>query len=128
MRIRRFALEAALVAAVGTGACAGGHASRLRMPGPARTMVHVRNSNWADMDVYALRDGQRFRLGTVTGMGMADFEIPPALLSGSADLQLMADPIGSPQVHVSAPIPLRRGATIDLQLESNLALSNVTVH
>ena len=88
MALRRLALAAALVT---TTACAhaGNRPLFARSPGQARDRVtiSVDNQNFLDANVYALWNGQRDRVGMVTGKTAHDFDVD----FRNGDLQLEID-------------------------------------
>jgi hypothetical protein len=92
-----------------------------------RAEVIVQNSNWSDMNVFAVRGGSRVRLGTATSMGRERFRLPRYLVEGTGGLQLIADPIGSRDVFFSQPILISPGQRVEWKLENNLALSSFSV-
>ena len=63
-------------------------------PKPSVTL-YVTNDNWLDMVIYLYRGSSRFRLGEVTGVQSAVFEIPAATMGSTSDFAILADPIGS---------------------------------
>src|SRR5262245_56033484 len=70
-----------LAALLGTG-CA--HAKRLsEEAGPvcptAAATVYVANDNWLDMNILIQRGGSRYRLGNVSSLSTAVFEVPPGV-------------------------------------------------
>ena len=91
------------------------------------TSVEVTNNNWADVAVYALRDGSRQRLGMVVSMGTTVLRIPPVMVAGGNQLQLLVDPIGSSQVHVTEPFLLDVGQRVELRVQNHLATSSVSI-
>jgi hypothetical protein len=124
---------AALYAAIGLAGCASGRSLETKgvedaQPAPsgdASVMVH--NNNWADVDVYAVRDGTRTRLGSVTTAGSARFALPGALLAGASRFQLLVDPIGSRVGYVTQPLLVGPGQRIDLNVENNLNLTSYSI-
>jgi uncharacterized cupredoxin-like copper-binding protein len=110
------------------GGCAYGHTT---MDDAAmsndRTVVRVTNNNWSDMTIYLVRSGARQRLGTVTSQSTDTFVVPSYILSSSAQVYLMADPIGSTRTFTSAPVLIHPGQTAEWQLENSLALSSMWV-
>src|SRR5688500_12906436 len=66
----------------------------------AATSLQVANHNWMDMTVYALRDGSRVRVGTVTSGSVERFALPRGFDLRTGALRLEADPIGSNEVFV----------------------------
>lgn len=85
--------------------------------------VQVRNNGWNDVRVYALRDGHRYRLGTVTALTSAVLRIPKHLQPNSFGVQLLALPIGARARHVSPIIYVSEGERLLWSLEFNLDLS-----
>ena len=71
--------------------------------------VQVRNNNWHDLRVYALRNGRRYRLGTVTGLTSAVLRIPRHLQPDVFGVQLLAVPIGARDRHVSPIVYVTEG-------------------
>jgi len=64
------------------------------------------------MDVYAVRSGQRVRLGLATGNSKTNLAIPPTLVSGPTTLRFVADPIGGRRASVSQEITVAPGDTV----------------
>jgi hypothetical protein len=63
-----------------------------RTPGQGtQVTIHADNQNFLDADVYALWNGQRDRLGMVTGKTTQTFDVP----FRDNDLQLQIDFVGS---------------------------------
>lgn len=121
---------AALVVAVAACGARQGGADRAvgAQPAPANAVtVNVENHNWSDIVVYAVRGGTRYRLGAVTSMQSAEFMVPRALLGGSADLQLMLDPIGSRHTFVTEQILVTPGDRVLFSVENYLPLSSWAV-
>ncbi|MSR06525.1 MAG: hypothetical protein EXR93_05585 [Gemmatimonadetes bacterium] len=63
-------------------------------PKPSATL-YVTNDNWLDMVIYVYRGSSRVRVGEVTGVQSAVFEIPESVMGGGTTFQVFADPIGS---------------------------------
>jgi len=127
-------LSAALAAAALAGGCATGRGraaadeSSLAQPAPAATAaIHVDNHNWQDVDVFAVREGIRVRLGMVTSMSSSHFRLPQAFLVGSPNVQLRIDPIGSNSGFLTQSILVGPGQTVDLRIENNLNLTSYSV-
>jgi hypothetical protein len=66
------------------------------------------------MTIYAIRSGQRVRLGTVTGNSTSRFTIPSNLIFGATTLRFLADPIGSSRTPVSDEISVQPGDEVEL--------------
>ncbi len=80
----------------------------------APTSVRVRNQGFLDVNVYAVRGGQRVRLGTVTGNSAQVLRIPDYLLSGTTPLRFIADPIGSQRQPTSEEIMVSPGDEVTI--------------
>ncbi len=78
------------------------------------TAVNVENQSYLDMNIYLIRSGARNRLGTVPGLSSRLFRIPPALVGGGADLQFLADPIGSNRTPISERMWVKPGDLVEL--------------
>lgn len=121
------ALAAALIAALLNAAC---FASRQKdeNSGPApnnELIVSVQNNNWRDVTIYAVQNGRRVRLGTVSSHERAVLTLPAAF-GGAGSLRLLLDPIGG-NAYLTEPIALRPGDMLDLVIENNLRLSSWSV-
>lgn len=115
--------------AVTLSACAGNagpQSGPLPPEGPS-TEVQVTNNNWADMNVYVERGGMRTRLGTVTSMTSRRFDIPRAFTTSSSSVRLVADPIGSRESHMTQPVQVFPGQTLEFTIQNHLAISTVSV-
>ncbi|MGZ8493657.1 MAG: hypothetical protein ACXWZS_15760, partial [Gemmatirosa sp.] len=73
------------------------------------TTLRVRNQGFLDVNVYAVRGGQRVRLGTVTGNSTQVLRIPAFLLNGITPLRFQADPIGNQRAPTSEEIVVSPG-------------------
>jgi hypothetical protein len=76
------------------------------------TVLEVDNQGFQDMDVFALRSGQRLRIGLATGVHKTNFTIPPVLINGLTPLRFVADPIGGRRASVSQEITVAPGDTV----------------
>lgn len=116
-----------LILALTLGACASTGSQRSPLPPEmTQTRVEVTNHNWSDMRVYVVRAGNRFRLGTVSSMATAVFSLPRTL-STTSGLQLIADPIGSREVHMTQPLNVTPGQLVSFKIENHLAISSVAI-
>ena len=129
-----------LVAAVAlaTAALAGGCATGRAMAGredltaaqaapPEAAVVRVANDNWQDVDVFAIRDGLRVRLGMMTSQSASDFRLPAYFLVGAPTVQLFIHPIGSNGGYTSQSLQIGAGQTVDMHVENNLNLTTYSV-
>jgi hypothetical protein len=88
------------------------------------TELTVTNHNWADMTVYAIRNGSRLRVGTVVSGTQERFTIPIGFDLRSGDIRLEADPVGSNEVFVSEPMSIAPGARVVWKIENHIQLSS----
>ena len=104
-RIRLILL--AVLAACGSGAAPAG-------PEPSgQARLEVENRASVDMDIFALREGQRVRLGLAPGSRTTVFSLPPAITAGATFLRFEAQPIGGRgEAVVSDAITVRPGDII----------------
>src|SRR2546430_9186941 len=89
-RVARSLILGVTLAAI---ACAGRHHSQSE-PTPD-IPLKVTNHNWLDVTIYVLHDGQRTRVGSVTGSSTQEFTLPGRLLGQSHQLALLGEAIGS---------------------------------
>lgn len=90
-----------------------------RQPGPAAeeaTTVRVENNAWADMTVYAIADGQRVRLGSVTGNTTRVLRIPARVIGLGRNISFMADPVGSDRAATSFQLFVWPGEEITITI------------
>lgn len=102
-----------LLAVIGL-ACAP-HQAESGQTAPAPATVQVDNQAFLDVSVYALRSGQRIRLGTVTGLSTRTFVIPRTLVGGAA-VSFQADFIGSRRAPVSEEMIIWAGDSVKLTI------------
>ena len=90
--------------------------------------LQVTNHNFLDVVVYVLHDGQRTRVGTVTGSSSQIFYFPVRLLGQGHEIQLYGDAIGSPDFARTERLTIQPGQYIEWTLESDLRRSSVGVY
>jgi hypothetical protein len=116
-----------LLAMIAAPACAvGGAGAEEGVPTPS-AIIEVQNNNWADIVVYAVRNGMRMRLGMVTSMSRERFSLPASVFASSGDVQLLADPIGGATPYLFPPVMVHQGQRVEVRLENHLPLSSVSV-
>lgn len=127
-------LSVAVAATTVVGGCATGRGvagyDELTSAQPApenAAVVRVENNNWQDVDVYAIRNNQKVRLGMVTSMTASGFRLPSNLLTGSPNVQLYIHPIGSSGGYLSQAMLVGAGQTIELRVENNINLTSYSV-
>ena len=94
-------------------ACGGSKSRTAPAPQP-RTSLRVENQGFSDMTIYAIRSGQRVRLGNAPGNSTTTFTIPPNLIFGATPLRFLADPIGGRVTPVSERINVAPGDEVNL--------------
>jgi hypothetical protein len=84
--------------------------------GPAQ--LTVENQYQLDYDIFVVTEaGQRWRLGTATGLHTSTFEIPKAFVDGgAAHLHFLADPIGGNTPEEGEMVVVNPGDEIQLTL------------
>lgn len=105
----------ALLAALFLGGCASAGGAE-----PPYATVVVENDNTATVNIYAVRNGSRFRLGTVTGLATQEFQLRRHMLGSAGDLRLVIDPIGSQRNYPTQSIIVDEGDVIELRVSSFL--------
>lgn len=115
------------IALVAPGCSSSARPTNGPLPHDAQTTVQVSNQNWSDMVVYALSNGLRVRLGTVTSMSARRLAVPRHLLTGSGEFRLAVDPIGSPQGFITQPMQVYPGSRIEFVIQNNLPISSYSV-
>ncbi|MGI8619044.1 MAG: hypothetical protein ACR2L6_08130 [Gemmatimonadaceae bacterium] len=83
-----------------------------------RATVEVENRSFLDVNVYAVRSGQRIRLGSVTGQSTRTFVIPSTLVGTGALVRFQADFIGSNRAPVSEEMMIWAGDEVELTIPS----------
>ena len=79
-----------------------------------RTTLEVENRSWSAVNVYAVRGGQRVRLGTVQAVTTSVLTIPSTVVSGVTSLSFLIDPIGSNRTPISQEISVREGDQVTI--------------
>lgn len=99
-------------------ACAGGRAAGFRAPGEApaasgEVEILVRNANFNQVTVYAVRSGAQRRLGIVAGKGEAVFNTAWDYL----DIQLRVKFLAGPD-YLTETLPVSPGERLELIIPS----------
>ena len=110
---------------IDTAACASHHASAAAAP-PEPVEVTVNNSNYLDVDVFAVRGTSRGRVGSVTGLSTATFHVP-VQYTPDGNLQLLVDPIGSSSTYMTDKISVSTGVHVELTVTAVLRMSSYAV-
>jgi hypothetical protein len=91
-----------LVLAAGCATAGQGAGSGQPAPNP-EPRVEVQNDNWADVTVYAIRDGSSIRLGDVMAGDSAVCTLPDAVVQ-APDAYFLVRPLASSVAYVSPSI------------------------
>lgn len=89
--------------------------------------LKVRNHNWLDARIYAVRAGTRYRLGTVGTLQTETFQLPRVLQPHIQAIQILTLPIGSSRGFLSPEIYAEPGDVVAFELEENLNLSSLYI-
>jgi hypothetical protein len=111
---------------IDAAACATHHPSAAAPP-PEPVEVTVNNSNYLDVDVFAVRGTSRARIGSVTGLSSATLLVP-VHLAADGNVQLLVDPIGSNATYLTDRIAVSPGQQIELTVAPVLRMSSYSVH
>jgi membrane-bound serine protease (ClpP class) len=97
--------------------------------GAAWTGTTVRTTNYhtRDLRIYLVRGQSRLRLGTVTSMGSAEFDVPEPMLPTGATIRVQAEVIGSSERISTEEIRVEPGLLIEWVLETTLIQSSYFV-
>ncbi len=90
--------------------------------------LSVTNHNYLDVVIYIVHDGQQTRIGTVTGSSSQVFYVPGRMLGQGREIQLVGDPIGSPEFARTETLIVQPGQYIEWTLETDLRRSSVGVY
>ena len=108
------ALHSTLRLGLALGACHGRTAAPVNPQ--AEVAVNVDNQNFADMNVFIIRGGQRIRLGMVPGLTSRILMVRPDLIGYGAEVQFELHPIGGRGNPLSETISVRPGDVIHLTI------------
>jgi hypothetical protein len=90
-----------------------------RADASGRLNIEVRNLNFNDLTVFAIRQGQPIRLGEVTGKTNREFTIA---WDFAVPVQFRIDIVGGRQCRIGE-LPADPGATIQLHIPANVGLT-----
>ena len=124
--VRESIIAALAGLAIDAAACSRHHPSAAAPP-PEPVVVIVTNSNYLDVDVFAVRGTSRSRVGSVTGLSSATFSLP-AHYAPDGNLQLLVDPIGSNATYLTDKIAMGPGQHIELTVAAILRMSSYSVY
>jgi hypothetical protein len=90
-------------------------------------LLEVENRNWADVIIYLLVDGRRYRFLQVRGAKEVSKEIPKRQQGSMGMFRFAIHRIGSQDEFVTEQVSIRTGRTVRLTLESELHRSSIAV-
>lgn len=96
-------------------------------PSESEVALNVTNHNYLDVVVFVLHDGQRTRVGMVSGSSSTVFFLPIRLLGQGREIRLYGDAIGNDSYAVTDVLVVQRGQYIEWTLETDLRRSSVGV-
>jgi hypothetical protein len=105
-----------------------GHAAADSPASQADVTLQVTNHNYLDVIVYVIHDGQRSRIGSVTGSSAQVFTLPARLLGQGYEIRLYGDAIGSDDFALTELLLVHPGQYVEWTLETALARSSVGVY
>jgi hypothetical protein len=95
-------------------------------PAPGPVTLEIRNHNWADVTVYAVRSGQRMRLATVTATNSSSLILPPEMVGPGGEVRIYAQAIGGSGRFLSPRVYASPGGVVMLELDVSLRRSTIT--
>jgi hypothetical protein len=93
---------------------------------PEQILISVENQIWNDVVIYSQAYGSKIRLGTVTTGQTENFRLPQHQRF-APNLELMADPIGSPRPIPSGPVVAAPGQEVRWVIHENAAVRALTI-
>ena len=122
---RMFAIVAIGVMLVLGGCAAGAPAAWQARAASRDVTLLLRNDNWLNVTIYALRGGARFRVGTVNGMSRERFRLARDLYGPSGHLRLLVDPAASDETFTTELILLGEVQQIEWTVTAHLPNSRL---
>lgn len=127
MRLRQMALAAWLILCAACGAARSEPTGRSPVSADERAIVRIINQSWSDVRVHVARGGARSYLGFVTAGGTDVYPVPADFVAGSADLELVAEPVGSTEIFLSDPFLIDPGRVATWTIMNDPAHSTLTI-
>jgi hypothetical protein len=124
MWLRAASLLAVLVML--SASCAFGRRADTPAPAQEPVTIEVRNNNWADVNVYAVRSSQRVRLGTVTAAQTRKLTVHPDMIGPGGEIRIFAQAIGGYARYLSPRVYVGPGDVVALELEVDLRRSTIS--
>ena len=98
-------------------------ASAKQRTGPT---VQIDNQNFADMNIYILRSGQRILVGQATGLSQTTLTIPGGVAPADGRVRLLADPVGGTGPVTTPVLVVPQGGQIYWTIGSDPATSTAS--
>jgi hypothetical protein len=87
--------------------------------------VQINNQNFSDMDIYVVRNGERWLIGQAGGLTKTTLTIRGAI-RGDGRVRLLADPVGEARPIATPTLVVPRGQSIFWTIGSDLATSTAS--
>jgi len=127
---RRTRARLVVLALIMLGACAHNQSGDMEMDDEMDREpihLHVRNENFADMNVAVIAGGVARRLGQVAGNSVGDFTIAYNVANGQS-ISVRAIPIGGNTSYTSQNLSVSGGQVVEVRLAASLRQSSTIVH
>jgi hypothetical protein len=121
-------LRAGLIALLGLATACGASRSAVTTAPEASSNdipVQIDNQNVSDMDIYVVRNGQRWLLGQAGGLTKTTLIIRNAI-RGNGQVRLLADPVGGARPIATPTLVVPPGQSIFWTIGSDPATSTAT--
>ena len=115
-----------LAAAVAVPACAGSNVQTGTPPvqRPGTAVLHIRNDNAMDMNVYIVSQGATWLLDLVPGMASDNVKFPVTIGPG-IEFRILVDPIDDTGAYLSDPLFFTKGDDYQLSIGSSLTFTTL---
>jgi len=115
-----------LAAAVAVPACAGSNVETGAPPAPrpGTAVLHIRNDNAMDMNVYIVSQGATWLLDLVPGMASDNVKFPVTIGPG-IEFRILVDPIDDTGAYLSDPLFFAKGDDYQLSIGSSLTFTTL---
>lgn len=90
-------------------------------------VLTVTNDYLNDIAVYAVRAGTKTRIATVYGFKTETIPIKNSMLSGAGTVRLLIEPLATGRAHLTEPITVLPGDSVQLTVRNPINLSSVVV-
>jgi hypothetical protein len=121
-------LRAGLIVLLGlSSACGASRTAPTSSPEPSsdEIPVQINNQNFSDMDIYVVRNGERWLIGQAGGLTKTTLTIRGAI-RGDGRVRLLADPVGEARPIATPTLVVPRGQSIFWTIGSDLATSTAS--